>query len=417
MKRLCSILLLLCLLTGCAQPVKDYELQTTSATETAEGTDTQDSTPPTTEPKPQRVYATYPTTDSNRNYYSGQRIMYYDPDLRRSVYLCSQANCKHSDFSCKAYLGEGRVEYEVMGDWAYASVDNTSEGGNCVLLKQNYITGERQILMDLTPPEGYTVHWISFAITGNTLFYQYSTYLLDTEERPGYEQTNHRNYAYSYDLTTGETELLLDEPFNPITSLPRCGLALSTCTGNFLTVVKTEPFDGVLSLEEYVEQGNDEKTYDDYFLENRPAKNVYSLNRKTGEERFLYNGNEACQQDLACYRDRGCSFVVDDTVYIYDGYTGEVRECFQQENIGWQGYLDGRIFCNYHDGDPYGHNYRYLWYDLTTGEIQAFNESRSGFIFGLDSETADYFYSKYGYNGKHYISKQDFYNENYDNAF
>lgn len=287
-----------------------------------------------------------------------------------------------------------------------------------MILKQNYITGERVTLLDLTPKEGYIVDSMGFTFIGDRMLYQYSTYLYDPEAKMGYEQTDHRNYAYFYDLTTGETEQLLDEPCQVVTYDARVSLLLSMCTENFLTIAKTEPFDKYpMPMEEYLELGHTEEEYIEHYEENLPKRNIYSVNRKTGEERFLYSSHEAKQNDSACFRNGGCSYVIDDTVYVYDSHTGEVRECFQQENIGWQGYLDGRIFCNYHDGDPYGHNYRYLWYDLTTGEIQAFNESQSGFVFGLDEETADYFYSKYGYNGKHYISKQDFYNENYDNAF
>ena len=416
MKKLIAICLLLVLLTGCSQPVKEYDLSTEQTT-----------TPTVMEPsmvqreeRPQRVYTTYPTTDSNIRYHSGARVSYYDVDLRRNVTLCSQPNCKHSDESCKAYLGQGVRGYQVEGDWAYTVVDNTREAGSCLLLRQNYVTGERQTLVDLTPPEGYSIEQVGYSIIGDEIFYRYDTYIYTPENTPDYSYVNHNRFTYRYNLETGERELLLEEPIQPVTQFVKTDILRGLCTEKFWVIVRRVlPETPKENEEGNVEYGGEWMDWGDYMEEIRkayPAK-VYSVNLETGEETFLFIDGQANMQDGACRRKGGCSFVVDNTLCIYDGYTGEVRQCFYQENIGWQGYMDGRIFYNAHDGDPYGGNYRFYWYDLTTGEKQEFNQGYDSFAFGLDSETADYFYSNFGYNGKHWISKQDFYNENYENAF
>lgn len=418
MKKLLTICLALLLLTGCSQPAKEYDLtpETSSAF-----TETQDKeTTVQKEEKPQRVYTAYPTTDSNRKYHSGARVSYYDVDLRRNVMLCSQPNCKHSDESCKAYLGEGVRSYNVVGDWAYALVDDTREFGSCLLLRQNYITGERQILVDLTPPEGYSIEYPGFTIIGDTILYGYNTYIYAPEETLYDQYVDHRSFTYRYHMETGETELLFENPVQPVTDFVETDLWRGLCTEKFWVITRRAlPQTPKVSEEGLIEYRGalmDWADYMDAIRKEYPSK-AYSVNLETGEETFLFIEGEANMVDSACRRKGGCSFVLDNTLCIYDGYTGEVRKCFYQENIGWQGYLDGRIFYNVHDGNEYTGEYRFYWYDLTTGEVKEFNQGYDSFAFGLDGETADYFYSNFGYNGKHWISKQDFYNENYDNAF
>ncbi len=416
MKKLWSIFLMLILLTGCAQPVKEYDLSTEQATTPT----VMEETTVQREERPQRVYTTYPTTDSNRRYNSDARVSYYDVDLRRDVTLCSQPNCKHSDESCKAYLGQGVRGYQLVGDWAYAVADNTREAGSCLLLRQNYVTGERQVLVDLTPPEGYSIEYPSFSFVGEDIFYMYDTYILAPEATLGYQYVDHKQFTYRYDLENGESELLMEEPVQPVTQFVEKQLLTGLSTEKFWVIMRMElPETPKQSEDGNIEYGGKWMDWGDYMEEMDKAypKKVYSINLETGEETFLYFDGQANMQDGACYVDKGCSYVVDNTLYIYDGYTGEVRECFYQENLGWQGYLDGRIFYNFHDGEQHTGEYRFFWYDLTTGEVQEFNQGYDSFAFGLDEETADYFYSRFGYNGKHWISKQDFYNENYDNAF
>ena len=107
------------------------------------------------------------------------------------------------------------------------------------------------------------------------------------------------------------------------------------------------------------------------------------------------------------------SFTDGDTVYIYDGRTGQITQCFTQENMGMQIYKDGRIIYNVGKTDG---GYDYFWYDLTTGDTQQFQSGIDLMTFSISEETADYFIGYYKGSNR-YISKQDWYNENYDAAF
>ena len=109
------------------------------------------------------------------------------------------------------------------------------------------------------------------------------------------------------------------------------------------------------------------------------------------------------------------SFVNDGWVCVYDGRTGEVTRCFEQKNIGFQNLLDGRIIYNVWI-DEVGGASEFYWYDLTTGEKQQFQKGVSPMIFSIMGETEDCFIGQYKGIEKR-ITKQDFYNENYDNAF
>jgi len=107
------------------------------------------------------------------------------------------------------------------------------------------------------------------------------------------------------------------------------------------------------------------------------------------------------------------SFADGDTICIYDGRTGQVTRCFTRENIAMQMYKDGRIIYNVCMEDG---SWEYYWYDLTTGQMQQFQKGESIMIFAVHEETADYFYG-YSNGENRFISKQDWYNENYDAAF
>ena len=74
---------------------------------------------------------------------------------------------------------------------------------------------------------------------------------------------------------------------------------------------------------------------------------------------------------------------------------------------------DGRIIYNICKEDG---GYEYFWYDLSTGETQQFQRGIDLMIFSLSEETADYFIGYYK-GSNLYISKQDWYNENYDAVF
>ena len=157
---------------------------------------------------------------------------------------------------------------------------------------------------------------------------------------------------------------------------------------------------------EYLEQ-NPTGDYDAYYQENPPQSNskIISINRVTGEKTSICDYGEAHMIDMGAFRDKKMSFVRGNTMCIYDGRTGQVTEYFTKEGICMHRLADGRIFYTLEENGEYSHWY----YDPNT------DEHHEHFLY-IHGETRDCFrvYTDKGYR---FITKQDWYNENYDAAF
>ncbi len=419
MIRLISILVL----TGCKEQLPEYTLEVPTATEGK----TETAETEATEPKEYREYATYPVERPKDNivgniyYYTDSRVIsYYDTELRRRVTLCSQPNCTHNDEKCMAYLGGGDgTSYQVYGDVVYAIIDHTSSGGNLLFIARNLITGENRTLWDLTPEENTVREYVGFSICEDVAFLTFREFEMEwKEDGTSYLEKDIKHYSYEIDLITGERELLLvgEAPSLEGVFFSGDSIVVSLCTQNYLLISDVEYIGELpMTMEEYLKM-NPGGDYAQYFIENDDlicTVDHYSIDRKTGERKRIYgNDTEARHQDFSCMRDRKVVFTQGNTVCVYDGYTGEVKPYFEEENIGYMGYLDGRIIYNTGAESMYS----YFWYDLQTGEKKQFQEGINIMVFAVQEETRDYFYGYY--NGKMcFISKQDFYNENYDAAF
>lgn len=426
MRKILIILAISLMLCGCRIQVPDY----TFSTEYLEETDSPQSMEQL-EKRPPREYTTYPVEHPADNvfgniYYSASSkiVSYYDAELRRRVVLCSQPNCTHTNEDCTAYLGGSyKTSYQVVGDVAYAlTQDNDKDGNRIQFAAKNMVTGERKVLWDMTPEkENRFIDYLEFAIVGDVAFIQFRQYDMESIESDGkftWAYTNILWYTYEMNLVTGERKVLFSDevPDYPYTILYGDRLALKAVTEDFLLVIDYEsPAEDLLTEEEYFTkypQGN----FEVYVREHFQDYEYVSIDRKTGErKRICGNGQEAKLMDSCVYRDKNMSFVDGDMVCIYNGRTGEVTQCFEQKNIGFQNLLDGRVIYNVWT-DEEGGTSEFYWYDLTTGEKQQFQKGVSLMIFSVTGETTDCFIGQMNGIEKR-ITKQDFYNENYDKAF
>lgn len=430
MKRILSVFLMISLffLGGCKEQVTDYTLEIPTTTEGS----TELSTQQTTEHKEYREYATYPVEQPRGNivgntyYYADSRVIrYYDTELRRTVTLCSLPNCTHNDKKCMAYLGGGSsTHYHVSGNMAYAIVDYTESDGRILFIERNMITGESRTLWDLTPEENMVREYVVFSVCEEVAFLTFREFeMVWKEDGTTYLEKNIKNYSYEINLITGERELLLvgEAPSLEGAFFSGDSIVASLCTQNYLVISDVEYAEELpMTMEEYLKE-NPGGDYAQYMFESCDqlcTVDHYSVDRKTGEKKRIYGGaSDARHQDFSCMRDRKVVFTKGNTICVYDGYTGEVIPYFEEENIGYMGYLDGRIIYNTCAEEEDGSlMYSYFWYDLQTGEKMQFQEGINNMVFSVQEETRDYFYGYY--NGKMcFISKQDFYNENYDAAF
>ncbi len=430
MKRILSVFLMisLFLLGGCKEQVTDYSLEVPMTTEATTASATEPSTAEATQLEEYREYATYPLEGPSETavgnlYYDtySSVIRYYDTELRREVTLCSQPNCTHSDPKCIAYLG-GNIGngYRVKGDMVYVVVEDTGEGGELLFIERNMITGESRTLWDMTPSKGIMRQNVLFSIYRNVAFLTFREYELQWNENGTSYEKDPTQYSYELDLATGERELLVKAEIPVLEGFCFNGdqIIPQACTEDYLVVMDVEYREEVLlPVEEYL-KANPEGDYGRYILENYQRESHYSINRKTGERKRLCSGVvEAAMRDRACIRDRKTAFLDENTVWIFEGHTGEVTPCLEQENVVMLMCFDGRIFYNTkeigEDSTPIWHHY---WYDLQTGEKKEYQIGSSSMSFSIHGEMTDYFYGT-GEDGRHFISKQDFYNENYDAAF
>ncbi len=411
MKKLLILLLSVLLLCGCTPQISDYTLATVPTT--AETT-----VPPTktTQPKEYREYATYPvehpTDNVSGNIWFEERSLIvsgYDTDLRRKVVLCSQPSCTHSTRDCTAFLGGGVWNtYVVRGDIAYALIDDSDKTGNITFVSQNLITGQRELIWDLTPEKDVERQRFQLSIDGSTAFLSFEQYRLVLQELD-YILEDSRSYGYAIDLNTGEREILLDSE-KLVLGIAEYGggeLFVQACTEQYILVHSTEYIFVPMGPDEYYAQ-NPNGDYYAYLEENPPqSKNeIVSVNRATGERTKVCDSLEAKLLDMGPFRDKQMSFVRDNTMCIYDGRTGQVKEYFSNEAICMHRLADGRIFYTLYEG---GEEFSHWYYDPYT------DEHHQHFLY-IHGETRDCFrvYTDKGYR---FITKQDWYNENYDAVF
>lgn len=421
MKKVLILICLLILLSGCAakeiQP--EYTLPIPSDRET-EASPTEQGAGTGSVSTPLREYITYPVehpsdcVEGNKYYYTDTaRVCYYDFDRMMSVTLCSQPNCKHNDESCNAFIApkttETELRYLVREGVVYA-IFSEDAGHSLRLITLDPITGDRTTLVEYDAGERF-VQYLNLTVDGNVIYYVYNEYGISDSG----SCTGETNRCYLYDLTTGQTQLLQEtvQPDIEGFGFSTGGLVLYVCTENFYVYEKVEPWTELpLGVQEFVSQGNDVDTYFEYVMDFLPDRALYIVNRKTGEEQYFADSLDDLRiQDMySAYCDKKMSFVRDDTFCIYDGRTGEITELFYAENVGYQALADGRIFYNtYSEGENGEAVWTDYWYDITTGE----HLIRPNSNLGILHETETHFITSINT----FISKQDYYNGNYDKTF
>jgi hypothetical protein len=404
------------LLCGCTTQIPDYTLSTVP-------TPTETTVPnnETTQVKEYREYTTYPVEHPTDNvsgnlWYEENALVvsYYDTDLQRKVILCSQPSCTHSNRDCTAYLGGGvGTIYVVRGDVAYALIDDSDKTGSISFVSQNLITGERELIWDLTTEKDVVRERFQLSVDGSTAFLYFEQYRLVLQELD-YIEEDSRCYGYTIDLSNGEREILLDSEKivlgNPDWGYADFGgeeLFVQACTEQYILISTKEYTFLPMQPDEYLAQ-NPNGDYNAYLEENGPqgSTEIVSINRATGERAKLCDYTEAMLMDMGAFRDKQMSFVRDNTMCIYDGRTGQVTECFSNENICMHRLADGRILYTLDEGDG---TFTHWYYDPYTDE----HHQHFQHIYG---ETRDFFrvYTDKGYR---FISKQDWYNKNYYAAF
>ncbi len=439
-----AMVLLLC---GCTKELPAYELppDTTAPNESVETTPVQE--------KEWEEFNTYPVeldvddllghTDHEIVFLQGKYAQYYDVEMHRAFAFCSQPNCTHSDESCPSYFGGDSVtdtDYVVAGDSIYAVC--TENDGHTLRLRQlKPLTGEKTDLYTDTLPEPvqdtdedgtprnvmYYFQSPDLQFTGSALILQYQI----TRQEDRFEadrqtsQGSGEKVILRYDLNNGTLRELLrsDVPmYGSVWLSPDAILdaadryALLSTHDSFQTVPMTE--------EEYAQNGGDAEGYPDYIggvFEARERGQILIWNLETDEKTVLCAPEELGMNSsyaLDRQRHRVCFLKNDRELWRLDLRDGSQIKLLELEgNICNISQWDGRVFFStwrdLEDGTTW---YDWYWFEPETGELRQYQKDENFCVFSIWGETDSYFYGCGADDTGAVLSKQDFYNENYDAA-
>lgn len=447
MKKILLIMIAMALLLcSCAKELPAYELPSnlTKPSESAETISTQE--------KERKEFNTYPVeldvddllghTDHEIVFLQGKYAQYYDVEMHRAFAFCSQPNCTHADESCPSYFGGDNVtdtDYVVAGDSIYAVC--TENDGHTLRLRQlKPLTGEKTDLYTDTLPEPvqdtdedgtprYVMYFFQspdLLFTGNALILQYQI----TRQEDRFEadrqtsQGSAEKLILRYDLNSGAMRELLrsDVPvYGSVWLSP--DMILDASDQYALLRVHDSFSETPMTEAEYVKNGSAAEDYPEYIggiLETCERGEILLWDLETGETTVLCAPEELGMDSsyaLDRQHHRICFLKNDRELWRLD-----LRESSQTKLLELDGDVcnisqwDGRVFFStwreLENGTTW---YDWYWFEPETGELRQYQKDENFCVFSIWGETDSYFYGG-GANGGAVLSKQDFYNENYDAA-
>lgn len=424
MKRLILLFMSLFLLSGCAVQSIDYTLPTAtvSTTQVAELVTEPIGSSASVTVKEQRQYNTYSPDETatamlssdammfftafyedGRLYRGGSVLSYCDFDLQKQIVLCSQPNCKHNTESCFALISTDRT-----GFWRYkngrviAAVQDENEEYRLISLDP--ATGERKTIADLSAPEGMYRYF-----SMGYLLDDYAVFMTHDGKVSINEPSENHAKAVVVELSTGKVTVLKEVVERSVI----CTDILSAA-GNGVILSYTAGGDELPTYEDYVAQGYDPESYWAYYSENtEQIVELYRLSGGTCQRLENFSPSNCYTYQEGFYYQS----LMDDTIFRLDMNTGEIKQITEAPHgAALVGARDGRLFFNQPTQSEY---WNYYWYELETGELHQYDSEHrfSTMPFSAHYESDKYFFGLMAEkNGTYYISKQDFYNENWEAA-
>ena len=447
MKKILLITIIMLLLAGCTKELPAYELPSY----TAEPEESAETAP--TQEKTWEEFNIYPVgldvdallghTDHEIVFLQGKYAQYYDVEMHRAFAFCSQPNCTHSDESCPSYFGGDSVtdtDYVVAGDSIYAVC--TEDDGRTLRLRQlKPLTGEKADLYTEALPEPMegtdengtprliTNYFQSpdLLFTGNTLILQYQ--IMRQEDRfesdRQVSQGNGEKIILRYDLNSGTMQELLRSDVPVFGSTWLSSDMILDAADQYALLSTHDSFQAVpMTEEEYVENGSAAEDYSDYIgcvLETCERGEILLWDLETGEKTVLCTPEELGMNSsyaLDRQRHRICFLKNDRELWRLDLRDGSQIKLLELEgNICNISQWDGRVFFstwrNLEDGTTW---YDWFWFEPETWELRQYQKDENFCVFSIWGETDSYFYGCGADDTDAVLSKQDFYNENYDAA-
>lgn len=400
MRSLCLVLVL-ALCTGCVRQTLPETTGHTTRTEatTEEGT-LQGDTPPQSYPIPKEnrspmsvMFGGVASTISDGYFSAAQALKFYDAKTGKTVFLCSQPGCTHSDSTCGAWIGQvnNLVEY---GGVVYASVKN---GETCAVVRKDIATGELTTLASWEDQENISYECsVGLCAYGQMLIFVRITEFV--EDGVNYSQIDSEE-QWLYNLTTGEKRKLDWEKGTDTVTILAMNQTYAVAE-YYRNLEEKDPESGLFTK--------------DYELRlYRFADDSYTVISSEKENGYRFSGDPARNYgDLVVFQEK-------DTLCLYDLKKQEKRETLTAENIINYWILDNKVFFIREDspqGTP-GRTISVYYADIGTGQpVRLENGGNTEVMdFGIHWE-GDSFFVGLWKGGNYIIPKADFYLDNYEAA-
>ena len=396
---LCLILLLgLC--AGCVQEVPPETTPPshgTEATTTGEGIP-QGDTPPQSYPVPKEnrspmsvMFGGVASTVSDGYFSASQALKFYDAKTGKTVFLCSQPGCTHTDSTCEAWIGQvnNLVEYEGV---VYASV---KDGEVCAVVRKDIATGELTTLASWEDQENiYYECSVGLCAYGQMLIFVRITEFV--EDGVNYSQIDSEE-QWLYNLTTGEKRKLDWEK-----------------NTDSVTILAMNQEYAVAQYYRNLEERNPESGLftQDYELRlYRLADDSYTVISSEKENGYIPTADPAVSYgDIVVLQEK-------DTLCLYDLEKQEKRELLTAENIVNYWILDNKVFYIREEETPESPAISICYADIKTGQPVRLENggNREVMDFAITWEGDSFFVGMWN-GGNYIIPKADFYLDNYEAA-
>ena len=397
-----GLILLLGLCAGCVQEVPPETAHPSYGTEvaaTGEGIP-QGDTPPQSYPVPQEnrlganvLLAGVASPRADGYYSASQALKFYDAQSGKTVFLCSQPGCTHSDGTCRAWLGQVD-SLLAYGDKVFASV--IDEQGTSLICK-DIATGENTVLDSWEQQEDRTYSSSVYRCSHGQLLVILTISFPYWEDGAIYQETVRENWLY--DLETGEKRKL--DWASGDAGFTVCAMNREYAVVEYYSSQKGET------------QGNSWEQVMDLELRQYSLSDDSYTVISSGEDGYAFTAHPGkAYGDLVVFQER-------DTLCLYDLKKQEKRETLTAENIINYWILDNKVFFIREDsphGTP-GRTISIYYADLETGQpVRLENGGNTEVMeFGIHWEGDSFFVGNWK-GGSYIISKEVFYLDNYEAA-
>ena len=395
-----GLILLLGLCAGCVQEVPPETAPPSrgpEATTTGEGIP-QGDTPPQSYPVPKEnrspmsvMFGGGASTISDGYFSAAQALKFYDAKTGKTVFLCSQPGCTHTDSTCGAWIGQvnNLVEY---GGVVYASV---KDGEVCAVVRKDIATGELTTLASWEDQENiYYECSVGLCAYGQMLIFVRITEFV--EDGVNYSQIDSEE-QWLYNLTTGEKRKLDWEKNTDSVTILAMNQTYAVAQ-YYRNLEEKDPESGLFTK--------------DYELRlYRLADDSYTVISSEEENGYIPTADPAVSYgDIVVLQEK-------DTLCLYDLEKQEKRELLTAENIVNYWILDNKVFYIREEETPELPAVSIYYADIEIGQPVRLENggNREVMDFAITWEGDSFFVGTWK-GGNYIIPKADFYLDNYEAA-